>query len=130
MADRRPDGLQCHAFPFDCSICEIPTFVRHTGIEHETLRSSRHYDTDIALDPLSTNRRFQPFTQLAGLGTMVVTGTTPESIRVLIPDYTEPPVGDNVTVDLRHVVEFIMGNPFDMGSGTAPTDLAGAMCPN
>ena len=83
MADKRPDGLLRHAFPFDYLICEISTFVGHiTRIEHEAVRSFCHHDTDIALDPLSTNSRFQPFTQLAELDTMVVAGTTPESIQV------------------------------------------------
>ena len=92
--------------------------------------SFRHHNTDISLYPLSTNRRFQPFTQLAGLGTMVVAGMTPESIQVLIPDCTERPVGDNVTVDLRHVVELFMGNSLDMGTELPATNLAEAMCPN
>ena len=92
--------------------------------------SFRHHNTDISLDPLSTNRRFQPFTQLAGLGTMVVAGMTPESIQVLIPDCTERPVGDNVTVDLRHVVELFMGNSLDMGTELPATNLAEVLCPN
>ena len=85
MADRRSYGHPLHAFPFDYWMCHTPTFVGHTGIEDQALRSFRHHDADIALGPLSTNRRFQPFTQLAGLGTTVVAGTTPESIQVLIP---------------------------------------------
>ena len=87
---------------------------------HEALREFRRHDKD-PLDPLSTNRQFQPFTELPGLGTIVVAGTTPESIHVLIPDCTEPPVGGDVTVDICHVVELFMENSFDMGGGTTPS---------
>ena len=101
MAGGRADGLPHHTFPFNYSICEIPTFVGHTGIEHEAIPAFCHHDGDIAHDPLSANRRFQPSTQLAGLGTMMVSGMS--------PDCMEPPVGGDVTVDLRHVVELFMG---------------------
>ena len=129
-ASVRADGLPRHAFPFDYLICETPTFVGHTGFAHEAIRAFNHHDQDIAFDPLSTNRRFQPSPQLAGLATMVISGMSQYSIQVLIPDCTEPPVGGDVTVDLCHVVELFMGDPFDMGAEMPPTDLAEALCPN
>ena len=49
---------------------------------------------------------------------------------MLIPDCSVSPVGDHVTVDLRHVVELSVGTPFDMGSELPPPDLAEAMCLN
>ena len=66
-----------------------------------------------------------PFTELAELATMVVAGTTPENIQVLIPDCTEPPVSDEVIVDLCHVVELFMGNPFGMGTELYPPPRPG-----
>ena len=94
------------------------------------LAAFRHRDPDFALDPLSSNRRFQPCTDLVVLGTLVVAGPTPESIQVLVPDCTIPPVGKYVVIDLRHVVELSMGAAFDMGKELPPPDLASALCPN
>ena len=76
---------------------------------HEAICSFGHHDPDFCLDPLFANRRFQPYAELAELGTMVVSGMTTESIQVLIPDCTVSPVGSDVIVDLQHVVEFSMG---------------------
>ena len=64
--------------------------------EHVALSAFRHRDPDFSLDPLSTNRRFQPYAELAVLGTAVVSGMTADSIHVLIPDCTVPTVGNNV----------------------------------
>ena len=98
--------------------------------EHVAMAAFRHRDSDFALDPLSTNRRFQPYTELTVLGTVVVAGTTTESIQVLIPDCTVPPVDSDVVIDLRHVVELSLVAPFDMGKELPPPDLASALCPN
>ena len=126
----RPDGLPLHADTFHYSQCQTPTFMGDAGFEHVALSAFRHRDPDFSLDPLSTNRRFQPYAELAVLGTVVVAGTTADSIQVLIPDYTVPPVGSDAVIDLRHVVELSMGAPFDMGKELPPPDLATAPCPS
>ena len=82
----RPDGLPLHADTFDYSHCPTPTFMGDVGFEHMALSAFRHRDPDFSLDPLSTNRRFQANTELAGLGSVVVAGTTADSIEVLTPD--------------------------------------------
>ena len=97
---------------------------------HVAMAAFRHRDPDFALDLLSTNRRFQPYTELAVLGTVVVAGTTRESIQVLIPHCTIPPVDNDVVIDLQHVVELSLGASFDMGKELPPPDLAAALCPN
>ena len=47
-----------------------------------------------------------------------------------MPDCTVPPVGNDVQIDLRHVVELRMGPAFDMGHELPPPDLALSLCPN
>ena len=88
MARVRADGFPRNAFPFDYSINETPPLVGYTGLEHMAVRAFRHHDEYIAFDPLTTNRRFQPSTQLAGLGTLVISRMSKDSIQVLIPDCT------------------------------------------
>ena len=82
MAMSRLDGLPLHEDMFDYSRYQTPTFMGDAGFEHVTMSAFRHRDPDFALDPLSTNRRFQPYTELAVLGTVVVAGTTTESMQV------------------------------------------------
>ena len=82
------------------------------------------------IDPISTNRRLHPGMAITALGTVLVAGPTRESIQVLVPDCTVPPVGNDVQIDLRHVVELRMGPTFDMGHKLPPPDLALALCPN
>ena len=108
---------------------QTPTFMGDAGFEHVAMAAFRHRDPDFALDLLSANRRFQPYTEMAVLGTVVVAGTTTDSIQVLIPDCTEPPVDSDVVIDLRHVVELSMGAPLDMGKELPPPDIAVALCP-
>ena len=90
--------------------------------------SFQHADRDIALDPLSTNRRLE--TDIPALGTVIVAGPTPDTIQILIPDCTIPPVGNDVPADLRHVVELSLGSPFDMGRELPQPDLALCLTPN
>ena len=45
-------------------------------------------------------------------------------------DCTIPLVGNDVRVDLRHVVELRLGSPFDMGRELPPPDLALSITPN
>ena len=40
----------------------------YAGFECVAMAAFRHWDPDFALDPLSTNRRFQPYALLAELG--------------------------------------------------------------
>ena len=47
-----------------------------------------------------------------------------------MPDCTIPPVGNDVHIDLRHVVELSLGSPFDMGRELPPPDLALCLTPN
>ena len=85
---------------------------------HVTLTAFHHINQDLASDPVSTNRHFN--TDIPVLGTAVVAGSTRESIRVLAPDCTIPPVGNDVRVDLRHVVDLCLGPAFNMGHETPP----------
>ena len=88
-----------------------------------------HQDPDFTLDQLSANRRLQPNADLAVLGTAVVSGPC-GTIQVLVPDCTVPPVGNDVQIDLRHVVELQMGPAFDMGLALPPLDLTLSLCPS
>ena len=127
----RPDCLPLDANTFDYFQYQTPTLMRDAGFEHVALAAFSHRDPDFTLNPLSTNRQFhQPYTELAVVGTVVVAGTTADSIWVLIPDCMVPPVGSDAVIDLRHVVELSMGAPFDMGKELPHLDLAVALCPN
>ena len=126
MAMSRP----LHEDTFDYSNCDIPTFTGDVGFEHVALAAYSHRDPDFALDPLFSNRRFQPNSDLAVLGTVVIAGPTPDSVKALVPDCTIPPVGNSVRIDLRYVVELSMGPALDMGQDLPPPDLASALCPN
>ena len=130
MATSRPDGLSLHEETFDYALCDTPTFTGDTGRVHVALAAYNHQDPDFAFDPISTNRHLQPGMAIAALGTGVVAGPTRESIQVLVPDCTVPPVGNDVQIDLRHVVELRMGPAFDMGHDLPPPDLALSLCPN
>ena len=111
MAMSRPDGLPLHGDTFDYSLCDRPTFTGDAGYVHVALATYNHQDPDLTLDPLSTNRRFQPHADLAVLGTVVVAGHSPETIQILVPHCTITPVGNDVRIDLIHVVELSMDWP-------------------
>ena len=64
------------------------------------------------------------------LGTVVIAGHTRETIQVLVPDCTVPPVGNDIRIDLQHVVELKMGPAFNMGLELSPPDLALSLCPS
>ena len=49
---------------------------------------------------------------------------------MLVPDCTIPPVGNDVRVDLRHVVDLHLGPAFDLGHEMPPQELALALTPN
>ena len=129
MATSRPDGLPLHRDTFDYSLCDTATFTGDAGYVHMALATFNHQNPDFAFDPLSTNWRLQPSADLTVLGTVVVAGPTRESIQVLVPDCTVPPVGNDVQIDLRHVVELQMGPAFDMCHELPPPDLTLSLCP-
>ena len=99
---RRPDGLPLYGENLDYNSNETPTFASDSERLHVAFASLQHADRDIALDLLSTNRRLQ--TDIPVLGTVIVTGPTPDSVQIIIPDCTIPLVGNDVQIDLRHVV--------------------------
>ena len=122
MAMSRPDGLPLNGENFDYTLSDTPTFAGDTERVHVAFAAFSHVDRDIALDSLSTNRRLQ--TDIPVLGTVIVAGPTKDTVQVLVPDCTIPPVGNDVRVDLCHVVELRLGSPFDMGRELPPPDLA------
>ena len=104
------------------------TFAGDTYRVHVAFAAFDHADRDIVIDPISTNWRL--LTDIPVLGTVIFAGPTKDTIQVLVPDCTIPPVGNDVRVDLRHVVELRLGSPFDMGRELPPLDLAFATTPN
>ena len=128
MAMNRPDGLPLCEDNLDYNSNKMLPFAGNTGDPHVAFASFQHADRDNALDPLSTNRRLH--TDIPVLGMVIVAGPTPESVQVIIPDCTVPPVGNDVQIDLRHVVELRLGLPFDMGRELPPPDLALRLTPN
>ena len=100
---------------------DTPPFTGDTGNPHVTLSPFNH------ADPLSTNRRLHDQADLPVLGTIVVAGPTPDLIHV-IPDCLVPPVGDEVHIDLRHVVTLQLGPATDMGNDLPPPNLECALC--
>ena len=125
MAMSRPDGLPLHGEYFDYALSDTPTFAGDTERVHVAFAAFDHADRDIALDPISTNRRLH--IDISVLGTVIVAGPTKDTIQVLVPDCTIPPVGNDVQVDLRHVVELHLGSSFDMGRELPPPDLTLAL---
>ena len=128
MAVSRPDGLPLCEDYLDYNYNEKMSFTGDSADTTVAFSSFQHADGDIALDPLSTNRRLH--TDIAVLGTVIVAGPTPESIKVIMPDCLVPPVGNEAQIDLRHVIELQLGSPFDMGSELPPPDLALRLTPN
>ena len=100
------------------------------GRVHVALAAFNHKNPDFAFNPISTNRRLQPGADITVLGTVVVAGPTRDSIQVLVPDCNVPPVGNDVRIDIRHVVELWMGPAFDMSHELPPPDLTLSICPN
>ena len=121
MAVSRPDGLPLCEDYLDYNYNEKMSFTGDSADTTVAFSSFQHADGDIALDPLSTNRRLH--TDIAVLGTVIVAGPTPESIKVIMPDCLVPPVGNEAQIDLRHA-------PCDMGSELPPPDLALRLTPN
>ena len=91
----------------------------------------QHSDADLARDPLSTNRRLIHTDDLPMFGTLVVAGSSPDHIRVLIPDtFSGPTVHADSPVVLQHVVGLSLGPAVDLSSSLPPPDLDRALCNN
>ena len=85
-------------------------------------------DSDLARDPLSTNRCLQDTADFEMFGTMIVAGPTPEQILVLIPDSIGPTVDAELPADLQYVVGLRLGSAENLSS-TLPTEgLHLALC--
>ena len=83
----------------------------------------QHPDPDLARDPLSTNRRLPVTADLAMFGTMVVAGSSPDHIKVIIPDTVGYTVDADSPVDLQHVVGLSLGPAVNLNSSLPPADL-------
>ena len=90
----------------------------------------QHPDPNLARDPLSTNLRLPETADLAMFGTMIVAGSTPDHITVLIPDTVGPTVDAESPVDLQHVVGLSLGPAANLSLTLPPADLALALCDN
>ena len=91
----------------------------------------RHSDTDLARDPLSTNRRLVNTEELAIFGTMVVAGATADHMKVLIPDtFSGPTANADSPVVLQHVVGLTLGPAVDLSSSLPAPNLDRALCRN
>ena len=82
----------------------VPSFHDEDGNTYCAVPVFQHPDPDLACDPLSTNCRLPETADLAIFGTLVVAGSTPDHIKVLIPDTVGPTVDAENPVDLQHVV--------------------------
>ena len=89
-----------------------------------------HPDPDLARDPLSTNHHLPETDDLAMFGTMVVAGSSPDHIKVLIPDTVGPTVDADSPVDLQHVVGLSLGPAVNLSLTLPPADLALTLCDN
>ena len=63
-------------------------------------------------------------------GTFVVAGSTPDHIRVLIPDTVGPTVYAESPVDPQHVVGLSLSPAANLSSSLPPADLALTLCDN
>ena len=88
----------------------VPSFHDDEGNMYCAVPAFQHSDADLARDPLSTNRRLIYTVDLPMFGTLVVAGSTPDHIKVLIPDtFSGPTVNANSPVVLQHVVGLSLG---------------------
>ena len=101
---------------FHSSADTMPTFQDDRGFTHCVIPVFRSEDPDLALDPLSTNRRLPETADVEMFGTMVVAGPTPDHIYVLIPDSVGPSVDAESPTDLQHVVGLSLGSAENLSS--------------
>ena len=67
---------------------EKTSFTGDSGDTPVAFASFQHADRDIALDPLSTNRQLHM--DIGVLGTVIVAGSSPESMQIIVPDCLVP----------------------------------------
>ena len=91
-------------FIFDYAPGSVPLFHDRDGSTYCAVAAFQHPYPDLALDPLSTNRRMLNVMDKAMFGTLVVAGQTPDHVTVLIPDTVGLTVDTVGPVDLQHVV--------------------------
>ena len=108
----------------------VPSFHDEDGNMNCAVPVCQHPDPDLARDPLSTNRRLLETADLAMFSTMVVAGSSPDHIKVLIPDTIGPTVDAESPVDLQHVVGLSLGPAANLSSTLPPADLTLALCDN
>ena len=78
----------------------VPSFHDMDGNTYCAVPVYQHPDPDLARDPLSMNRRLPETVDLAMFGTLVVAGSMPDHIKVLILDTVGPTVDAESPVDL------------------------------
>ena len=108
----------------------VPSFHDKEGNMYCAVPVYQHPDPDLARDPLSTNRRLPETADLAMFGAMVVAGSSPDHIKVFIPDTVGSTVDADSPVDLQHVVGLRLGPAVNLSSSLPPADLVLALCDN
>ena len=108
----------------------VPSFHDEEGNLYCAITAFQHPDADFARDPLSTNRRLKDTAELATFGTLVVAGSSPDHIRVIVPDTVGTRVSANSPLALQHVVGLRLGTAVDLSSLLPPPDLDRALCDN
>ena len=98
-------------FIFNYAPGSVPSFHDRDGNTYCAVAAFRHQDPDM-------------------FGTLVVAGSTPDHINVLIPDTVGPTVDAEGPVDLQHVVGLSLGPTTDLSSSLPPADLATSLCEN
>ena len=96
-------------FMFHSAPGTVPSFHDADGNMYCTVTAYQHPDPNLAHDPLSTIRCLPETADLAMFGTMIVAGSTPDHITVLILDTIGPTVDAESPVDLQHVVGLSLG---------------------
>ena len=109
----------------------VPSFHDMDGNTYCAVPVYQHPDPDFARDPLFfTNHRLPETVDLAMFVTLVVASSTPDHIKVFIPDTVGPTVDAESPVDLQHVVGLSLGPAANLSSSLPPADLALALCDN
>ena len=108
----------------------VPSFHDEEGNLYCAITAFQHPDADLARDPLSTNRQLINTAELATFGTLVVAGSSPDHIRVLISDTVGTMVNADSPLALQHVVGLRLGTAVDLSSSLPLPDLDRALCDN
>ena len=100
----------------------VPSFHVEEGNMYCAVPVYQHPDSDLARDPLSTNHRLPETDDLAKFGTMVVAGSSTDTVGSTV-DADSPVV-------LQHVVGLSLSPAVDLSSSLPPTDFVLALCDN